>query len=42
MTITDDNADVNWGMSLKDFMKDVVTDTILDGLNQAKIAEGII
>ena len=42
MTIIEDNAEVNWVMSLKGLMKDAAMDTILDKLNQAEIAEGRI
>lgn len=42
MTSIDDNEEVNWGMSLKDFMKDAAMATILDRLDQAEIAEGRI
>lgn len=42
MTSIDDNEEVNWGMSLKDFMKDAAMTTILDRLDQAEIAGGRI
>ena len=42
MAITDENADVDWNMSLKDCTKDADMATILSRLNQAEIAVGKI